>query len=59
MKNKTSFEKVKARPGLVILIEGDIYQDPFDREADIKNSVSFITNWGMVERPLKTGWVYK
>ena len=49
MKNKTSFEKVK----------GDIYQDPFHREAYIKNNVSLITNWGMVERPLKTGWVYK
>ena len=59
MKNKTSFGKVKARPGLDILTEGDIYQDPFHKEGYIKNNVSLITNWGMVERPLKTDWVYK
>ena len=48
LKNKTSFEKRKRRPGLDIIAGGGIYEDPFHKE--VFKNVGSITNWGTVEK---------
>ena len=53
MKNKTSFEKAKATPGLDILTEGTYTRIHSIKRLSKKN-VGPITNWGVVEKPVDT-----
>ena len=50
MKNKTSFEKGRARPGLERLT-GETYEDPFCKRGSKKRNVCSIKNWDVVEKP--------
>ena len=54
MKNKTSFEKGKARPGLDILT-GGTYTRIHSKKRFSKKNVGPVTNWCVVERPFLNG----
>ena len=49
MKNTTSSEKGKVRPGIDMAYQENIYEDPFHEE--VFKNVGFITDWCVVGRP--------
>ena len=55
MKNKTSLEKGKVRPGLDRLTEGGIHEDPLHKGAFKKRNIFSITNQDVVEKPFLNG----